>query len=53
MFATGFVIVGIQNVCLLSGLSRIVVAGIAAPVLMSLSLVRFLANFWGVSMIGT
>lgn len=52
MFAVGFVIVGIRNTCLLSGLSRIVVAAAAAPILGALSIFRFLNKFWGVSAFG-
>eukprot|EP00729_Bicosta_minor_P013016 gene13016-27907_t len=52
MFAIGFVIVGLQNMVLLTGATRLNIALIAAPILMALSCFRWLANFSGVSLFG-
>lgn len=47
-----FVIVGLQNMVLLTGATRLNIALIAAPILMALSCFRWLANFSGVSLFG-
>ena len=54
MYATfvRFIIVALDNLKALCPLSRLELAAIAAPLLMSLSCFRWLANFWGVSMFG-